>query len=175
MSLFRKIAIILSINFSLLLYSQTDIEKSDFINDIYNEALSNGNSYEWLDYLSNEIGGRLSGSINAERAVNWGKEELSLISDSVWLQPVMVPKWVRGAPEYAHIESSPGNNIFVPIAALGGSISTPSIGIRANVIEVKSFDELDVLGEEKIKGNIIFYNRPMNPTTINTFQAYGEV
>ena len=77
MSLFRKIAIILSINFSLLLYSQTDTEKSDFINDIYNEALSNGNSYEWLDYLSNEIGGRLSGSINAERAVNWGKEDYS--------------------------------------------------------------------------------------------------
>ena len=94
MSLFRKIAIILFINFSLLLYSQTDTEKSDFVNDIYNEALSNGNSYEWLDYLSNEIGGRLSGSINAERSVNWGKEELSLISDSVWLQPVMVPKWV---------------------------------------------------------------------------------
>ena len=174
MSLFRKIAIILSINFSLLLYSQTDTEKSDFVNDIYNEALSNGNSYEWLDYLSNEIGGRLSGSINAERAVNWGKEELSLISDSVWLQPVMVPKWVRGAPEYAHIESSPGNTIFVPIAALGGSISTPSIGISANVIEVKSFNELDILGEEKIKGKIVFYNRPMNPTTINTFQAYGE-
>ena len=98
MSLIRKIAIILFINFSLLLYSQTDTEKSDFINDIYNEALSNGNSYEWLDYLSNEIGGRLSGSINAERAVNWGKEELTLISDSVWLQEVMVPKWVRGAP-----------------------------------------------------------------------------
>ena len=72
MSLIRKIAIILFINFSLLLYSQTDTEKSDFVNDIYNEALSNGNSYEWLDYLSNEIGGRLSGSINAERAVNWG-------------------------------------------------------------------------------------------------------
>ena len=174
MSLFRKIAIILSINFSLLLYSQTDTEKSDFINDIYNEALSNGNSYEWLDYLSNEIGGRLSGSINAERAVNWGKHELTLISDSVWLQEVMVPKWVRGAPEYAHIESSPGNTIFVPIAALGGSISTPSIGISANVIEVKSFNELDILGEEKIKGKIVFYNRPMNPTTINTFQAYGE-
>ncbi|MEC7879987.1 MAG: M20/M25/M40 family metallo-hydrolase, partial [Bacteroidota bacterium] len=174
MSLFRKIAVILSINFYLLLYSQTDTEKSDFINDIYNEALSNGNSYEWLDYLSNEIGGRLSGSINAERAVNWGKQELTLISDSVWLQEVMVPKWVRGAPEYAHIESSPGNTIFVPIAALGGSISTPSIGISANVIEVKSFNELDILGEEKIKGKIVFYNRPMNPTTINTFQAYGE-
>jgi len=174
MSSFKKLLLILFTGFSLFLNSQTDKENLDFINDIYNEALSNGNSYQWLDYLSNEIGGRLSGSINAERAVEWGKKELALISDSVWLQEVMVPKWVRGAPEYAHIESSPGNTIFVPIAALGGSISTPSIGIRANIIEVKSFNELDVLGEEKIKGNIVFYNRPMNPTTINTFQAYGE-
>ncbi len=174
MRFFRKLLLIFFISFSLCLNSQTDKEKIEFIDNIYNEALSNGSSYQWLDYLSNEIGGRLSGSVNADRAVKWGEKELSLISDSVWLQEVMVPKWVRGAPEYAHIESSPGNTIFVPIAALGGSISTPSIGIRANVVEVKSFNELDILGEENIKGKIVFYNRPMNPTTINTFQAYGK-
>jgi len=174
MRFFRKLLLIFFISFSLFLNSQTDKEKIEFIDNIYNEALSNGSSYQWLDYLSNEIGGRLSGSVNADRAVKWGEKELSLISDSVWLQEVMVPKWVRGAPEYAHIESSPGNTIFVPIAALGGSISTPSIGIRANVVEVKSFNELDILGEENIKGKIVFYNRPMNPTTINTFQAYGK-
>jgi hypothetical protein len=85
----------------------------------------------------------------------------------------MIPKWVRGAPEYAHIESSPGNTISVPIAALGGSISTPSIGISANVIEVKNFNELKMIGKDSIRGKIIFYNRPMDPTLINTFQAYG--
>ena len=95
-----------------LINSQTTEENSVFIDKIYDEALSNGKSYEWLDYLSNQIGGRLSGSINYERSVKWGKEELDLLEiDSVWLQPVMVPKWVRGAPEYAHIETRPGNNI----------------------------------------------------------------
>ena len=174
MSFIRKTSLILLISFPFFLNSQTDKEKSDFINDIYNEALSNGKSYDWLEYLSNDIGHRLSGSVNAETAVKWGKEELSSISDKVWLQPVMVPKWVRGAPEYAHIESTDGKTISVPILALGGSISTPSIGIVANVVEVKSFDELDQLGEEKINGKIVFYNRPMNPTIINTFQAYGQ-
>ena len=76
-------------------------------------ALSNGKSYEWLEYLSNDIGHRLSGSVNAERAIKWGKEELLSISDMVWLQPVMVPKWVRGAPEYAHIESTSGKTVFI--------------------------------------------------------------
>jgi len=170
----RSILLTLLISVPIFLNSQTNKDKSDFINDIYNEALSNGKSYEWLEYLSNDIGNRLSGSVNAERAVKWGKEELLTISDKVWLQPVMVPKWVRGAPEYAHIESTSGKTIPVPILALGGSISTPSIGINAYVVEVKSFDDLDILGEEKIKDKIVFYNRPMDPTIINTFQAYGQ-
>jgi len=170
----KKIIIILIITCPFLLNSQTDLEKSNFINDIYNEALSNGESYEWLEHLSNDIGHRLSGSVNAERAVKWGRDELTSISDKVWLQPVMVPKWVRGAPEYAHIESTPGKTISVPILALGGSISTPSIGIIANVVEVKSFNDLDKLGEEEVKGKIVFYNRPMDPTIINTFQAYSQ-
>jgi len=155
--------------------SQTTQENSSFIDKIYDEALSNGKSYQWLDYLSNQIGGRLSGSINYERSVKWGKEELDLLEiDSVWLQPVMVPKWVRGAPEYAHIETRPGNNISVPIAALGGSISTPSIGISANVVEVKSFEELRNIGKDSVSGKIVFFNRPMDVTLINTFQAYSE-
>jgi len=164
----------LIVTFSCSLYSQDLNDHKVFIDKIYNEALSNGQSYEWLDYLSNEIGGRLSGSINYDRSVKWGKDELDLIgTDSVWLQPVMIPKWVRGAPEYAHIESSPGNTISVPVAALGGSISTPSIGISANVIEVKSFDELSNIGKDSITGKIVFFNRKMDPTLINTFQSYG--
>ena len=164
----------LVVTLSFKLSSQELNDHKVFIDKVYNEALSNGQSYEWLDYLSNEIGGRLSGSINYDRSVKWGKDELNLIGiDSVWLQPVMIPKWVRGAPEYAHIESSPGNTISVPIAALGGSISTPSIGISANVIEVKSFDELNNIGKDSISGKIIFFNRKMDPTLINTFQSYG--
>ena len=170
----KYLSYLLIVAFSVSLHSQNTNENSIFIDKIYDEALANGNSYEWLDYLSNQIGGRLSGSINYDRSVKWGMDELEMINlDSVWLQPVMIPKWVRGAPEYAHIESSPGNTISVPIAALGGSISTPSIGISANVIEVKNFKELKMIGKDSIRGKIIFYNRPMDPTLINTFQAYG--
>ena len=170
----KYLSYLLIVAFSVSLHSQNTNEYSVFIDKIYDEALANGNSYEWLDYLSNQIGGRLSGSINYDRSVKWGMDELEMINlDSVWLQPVMIPKWVRGAPEYAHIESSPGNTISVPIAALGGSISTPSIGISANVIEVKNFNELKMIGKDSIRGKIIFYNRPMDPTLINTFQAYG--
>ena len=160
---------ILLIPFSI--FSQSD---KDIFREIYNNSLTNGKSYEWLDYLSNNIGGRLSGSLNAERAVNWTKSELELLGlDKVWLQPVMVPKWVRGAPEFAYIESEPGKTTKVNITALGGSIATPLVGLKANIVEVKSFEELKKLGKDKIKGKIVFYNRPMDPTLIDTFKAYG--
>ena len=151
--------------------SQTD-EK--VISDIYTNSLTNGQSYKWLDYLSNNIGSRLSGSLGAEKAVAWTKEELETLGlDKVWLQPVMVPKWVRGVPEFAYIETSPGSTIKVNICALGGSISTPSAGLKAKIIEVYGVDELEKFGKDKIEGKIVFFNRPMDASLINTFESYG--
>ena len=154
------------------LIAQEQIEPT--LKKIYQTALLDGQTYPWLAHLSNQIGGRLSGSLNAQRAVEWGKEELDALGlDKVWLQPVMVPKWIRGTFEYANIETSPGNTINVPVCALGGSISTPLTGIRAEVVEVQDFEELKALGEEQVKGKIVFYNRPMRADLINTFSAYS--
>ncbi|WP_297703556.1 M20/M25/M40 family metallo-hydrolase [uncultured Eudoraea sp.] len=153
-------------------WSQTD-DKEQF-KAIYNTSLTQGKAYNWLNYLSNQIGGRLSGSVQAELAVKYTKQKLdSLGLDRVWLQPVMVPKWVRGVPEFAYIESKPGITNNVPICALGGSVATPSGGIKANVIEVSGIEELEKLGRSKIEGKIVFYNRPMDPAKIKTFESYS--
>ncbi|NRA93476.1 MAG: peptidase M28 family protein, partial [Psychroserpens sp.] len=167
----KKFTFLLSLLISLHISGQTDAEN---IRSIYDNSLLNGMSYNWLDYLSNQIGGRLSGSLNAERAVEYTKEELEKLGlDKVWLQPVMVPRWVRGAPEFAYFETSPGITTNVNICALGGSVATPEGGVKANIIEVASYQELESLGEEKIKGKIVFINRPMMAGLINTFEAYG--
>ena len=153
-------------------YAQNDDEKQ--LKRIYNAALTEGKAYDWLNYLSNQIGGRLSGSLEAQRAVEYTKAQLdSLGLDTVWLQPVMVPKWVRGIPEFAYMETSPGMTSTVPICALGGSVATPSGGLKANVIEVKGFEELQALGKAEIAGKIVFFNRPMDPTLISTSEAYS--
>lgn len=168
-----KLRLLLSLSLlAISLNAQQEIEPT--LKEIYQTALLDGQSYPWLAHLSNQIGGRLSGSLNAQRAVEWGKEELDALGlDKVWLQPVMVPKWIRGTFEYANIETSPGNTINVPVCALGGSVATPLAGIRAEVIEVKDFEELKALGKEKVKGKIVFYNRPMQADLINTFSAYS--
>ena len=156
-------------------YCQNENKKDSLIiKSIYDTALLEGKSYNWLDYLSNQIGGRLSGSLQAEKAVKYTEAELNELGlDKVWLQPVMVPKWTRGAKEYAYIETAPGETSTTNICALGGSVSTPDGGLKAQVIEVTSLDEIEQLGEENIKGKIVFYNRPMQANLIQTFKAYG--
>ncbi len=152
--------------------AQTDDENR--MRTIYDAALVDGKAYNWLNYLSNQIGGRLSGSVQAQQAVDYTKAQMdSLGLDRVWLQPVIVPKWVRGTPEFAYIETSPGVTSNVPICALGGSVATGGRGIKAQVIEVSGIEELKSLGKEKISGKIVFFNRPMNASLIDTFDAYS--
>jgi hypothetical protein len=169
----RFLGLLLTILLVGPIWSQTDDKEQ--LKAIYNAALTQGKSYTWLNYLSNQIGGRLTGSVQAEQAVEYTKQKLdSLGLDRVWLQPVIVPKWVRGVPEFAYIESKPGITNNVPICALGGSIATPTGGIKANVIEVNGIEELEKLGRSKIEGKIVFYNKPMDPSLINTFEAYSS-
>ncbi len=153
-------------------FTQTADEKQMKL--IFDAALSEGKAYDWLNHLSNQIGGRLSGSVEAELAVTYTKAELdSLGLDKVWLQPVKVPKWVRGTPEFAYMETSPGVTTNLPICALGGSVSTPLGGIKGAIVEVKGVEDLAKMGKEQITGKIVFYNRPMDPTFISTFEAYS--
>jgi hypothetical protein len=160
--------------FSSVGISQNAVQDSIMMKKLYTTALTDGKAYDWLDYLSNEIGGRLSGSFEAENAVKYTEAELNELGlDKVWLQPVMVPKWTRGFKEYAYIESLTGEKTVTDICALGGSVATPSLGIKAEVVEVKGLDELAALGKEKLAGKIVFYNRPMQADLIQTFEAYG--
>jgi len=144
------------------------------IRTLYDNTLTNGMSYRWLDHLSNEIGGRLSGSENAEKAVKYTKAEMEKLGfDKVWLQEVMVPKWERGEAETAYFESGK-EQINVNICALGGSVATAESGLKAQVLEVWGMEALKKLSPKDVLGKIVFFNLPMDPRFINTFHAYGS-
>ncbi len=169
----KKLALFLVVFCGLTQVQAQTTKDSVQLRNFYDLSLLDGQSYEWLDALSNDIGARLSGSAGAEKAVKWAKAELEAIGlDKVWLQPVMVPKWERGAPEKVWI-AGPDGNIDVPVCALGGSIATTADGITAPVIEVQGLEDLAKYGEGQIKGKIVFYNRPMQADLIQTFSAYG--
>jgi hypothetical protein len=155
----------------ITLFAQTKDEQA--LKDIYKSSLTNAKCYPWLDHLSNSIGSRLSGSTGAEKAVMYAKAQLETLGlDKVYLQEVMVPKWVRGEKEIGYLQLGK-QKISFPICALGGSVATSKAGLNSNVIEVKSLEELAALGEAKVKGKIVFFNRPMNPEFVETFKAYS--
>lgn len=161
----------------LLIHVVSEAQSTDeqFIRKIYDEALARGQSYEMLEHLCTKIGPRLSGSPGAAAAVEWSRQVMQAFGfDSVWLQPVMVPHWVRGKKEIGRIVNSKKlGSEEVNICALGGSVGTGATGVLANVVEVRSWDELKLLGEKGIKGKIVFFNRPMDPKVIPMFSSYG--
>jgi hypothetical protein len=161
--------------FFLLLSIVSFAQNTDEIKfkEIYKSALTNSKCYSWLDDLSNKVGARLSGSIGAQKGVEYTKAQLETLGlDRVYLQEVMVPKWVRGEKEVAYILDNK-SKISIPVCALGGSVATPKNGLTATVIEVHSIKEIAELGEDKIKGKIVFFNRPMQADNIETFTSYG--
>ena len=157
---------------SLSSFSQN--QDSVAIKRISDEIMVNGKAFDNLRVLCKDIGARLSGSANAQKAVEATRRMLMEAgADTVYLQPCMVPHWVRGAKEEGYISVAGKKSYDLNLCALGNSVGTGAKGVSATVIEVKDFSELEKLGEQ-VKGKIVFFNHVMNPTYINTFEAYSE-
>ncbi|MBK0383161.1 M20/M25/M40 family metallo-hydrolase [Pedobacter sp. SD-b] len=157
----------------ILIFNTVKAQDSLMLRNIYDNALVRGEAYENLRHLCKNIGPRLSGSANAQKAVDWGKKLMESYGfDKVYLQECMVPHWVRGEKEVGKIINGK-TEINVPICALGMSPATPKNGLKAKIIEVKSLEELASLGESLVKGKIVFFNRPFDQRFIETGRAYG--
>jgi carboxypeptidase Q len=165
--------------FALLFISSVLCAQNDsvMLRKIYDHYLTESKSYKNLEYLATKIGNRISGSKKAEEAVYWAKKALyDAGADTVYLQPCMVPHWERGKIEKCNLTSSKLKiaNRSLAITTLGSSICTPKDGLKAKVIAVNSFDDLEKLGIEKIKGKIVFYNVRFNDKNIVPGTSYGE-
>lgn len=156
-------------------YAQISTDSAAFfIKDIYRQTLSEEKAYTWLTTLTKDIGNRLSGSENSLKAIEWAKATMDTLGfDSVWLQPVMVPHWERGVNEQVVMVSKQIGAHQLKALALGQSPGTGPKGIRAEVVEVKSLDELRGLPDIAVDGKIVFFNRPMDLGLTSTFSAYG--
>lgn len=140
------------------LYSAQTIEH---MTSIRRAALESDYAYRQTGYLSNNIGPRLSGSAQAERAVQYVADEMRKIGLEVRLQKLSVPHWVRGEEKADLVEfpgMASGTTQKIVVTALGGSVATGSEGITAEVVVVQNFDELNALGRSKIEGKIVLFN-----------------
>ena len=152
--------------------NRLDKEDVKVIKEIYDESLTSRDTYKLLDHLCNKIGHRLSGSIGASKAVEWTEMIMNSYSfDKIYKQDLFVPNWKRGDKEEVRIIGHKDEKLNV--LALGMSVSTPKRGISAKVVEVQGIEDIEVLGRDKIKGKIVFFNRPTDQRLISTGSAYG--
>lgn len=144
------------------------------IRKIFENAINNREAYHNLKFLCKQAPGRLLGTENSIKALNYMKNYAEQMgADTVFLMAFQSPAWIHESSD-ASIINSNGKNRELSIAALGPSASTPKDGLTAEVIEVMSLEEIEKTGREKIAGKIVFFNRPMKSTFINPFRAYGD-
>ena len=137
-------------------------------------------AYQQVAHLANNIGPRITGSPQAQQAVEYVAAELKALGLEVTLEPVMVPHWVRGEETAALTEfpgQAEGTTQKIVLTALGPSVATPPGGLTAEVIAVKDFHELSTLGRDKVAGKIILFNHPFDEHMAaegQGLEAYGQ-
>jgi carboxypeptidase Q len=147
---------------------------ADFAEGIRSRGLRSEGAYTLLERLTSSVGPRLTGSPQAEKAVAFMRSEMERLGLETWLEPITVQHWVRGNIESAEILSREGEDgPSLAITALGWSVATPAEGTTAGVLEVSSFDELKAKAAD-VRGRMVFFNHPMDRTSLDTFRSYGE-
>jgi len=140
------------------LYSEKTLNE---LKQIQQAALQSDYAFQQTAYLSNNIGARLTGSAQAERAVQYVAEEMRKLGLDVRLQKLTVPYWVRGEEKGELVEfkgMAKGTTQKIVLTALGGSIATAPNGLTAEIVVVSNFDELEKLGRKNIEGKIVLFN-----------------
>lgn len=144
-------------------------------------ALASDYAYRQTAYLSNNIGARLTGSKQAERAVRYVADEMRKLGLEVRLQKLTVPHWVRGEERGELTEwdgATAGTTQKIVLTALGGSVATNEKGLIAEIVVVESYDELNKLGAKAVEGKIVLFNVKWDRTLSDLNQAgaaYGQV
>jgi hypothetical protein len=131
------------------------------LKQIQQAALKSDYAWRQVAHLSNNIGPRLTGSAQAQKAVDYVAGELKALGLEVQLEKLMVPHWVRGG-ETAELIEFPGmaekTTQKIVLCALGSSVATPAEGLTAEVIVARDFDELEALGKDTVAGKIVLFN-----------------
>src|SRR3989454_3087462 len=150
------------------------------IKKVQQAALESDYAYRQLAHLSNNIGPRLSGSPQAQAAVEYVAAELRKLGLEVQLEKCMVPHWVRGEEAGALTEyprMGPHTTQKIALTALGRSGATPAAGLTAEVVVGNNIEELEALGRNRVAGKIVLFNAKFDQRLAdNGFegQAYGQ-
>ena len=142
---------------------------------IRDAAMTDPNAYNMLAHLTDNIGPRLSGSLQAQAAVEWVAAKMREMGTSVTLEKTTVPHWVRGKEDAVLTRwpgMPPGTTQKIVVTALGNSAPTSEDGLTANVMVVGSFAELRSLPVGEVKGKIVLFNKPFEEFGVSGATTY---
>lgn len=126
-------------------------------------ALASDEAWQRLAYIGDTFGNRLSGSPNLDAAIKWAVEEMQRDGlENVHTEAVKIPHWVRGKESLEIVGPIPQPLVML---GLGNSVGTPASGVEADLLILKSFEELDA-ARDRVRGRIVLFNVP--------FTNYGE-
>ena len=130
---------------------------------ILEAAQADHSAWNLLADLCDNIGARLAGSVELEKAVQWSVEQLKAAgADAVWTEPVMVPHWERGGESARMLEP---REQPLTILGLGGTVAGT---VEGEVVVVR---DLEAMGEE-VKDRIVLFDTHMEKTT-PAVRGYG--
>jgi Zn-dependent M28 family amino/carboxypeptidase len=126
---------------------------------IAGEGLLNSHAFQYLTELSDDVGGRVTGTPQAQKAVDWGVAKMKAIG----LEDVHAEKWqlwrgwTRGTAE-AELLSPLRHKLHVD--AMGWTGSTPAGGAEGDVVAVNAFNlDEEIKHTGRLKGKIVLFTR----------------
>jgi len=137
-------------------------EQLDAMERLRDAAMKDPYALTELRHLTDNIGPRLSGSPQAQQAVEYVAAEMRSLGAKVTLEKAMVPHWVRGAETAELIRwpgQAPGTTQKIVLTALGPSVATPAEGLTAELLVVDDWRQFRALPPGAAKGKVLLFDR----------------
>ena len=129
---------------------------ADQIIDYCTNGAGKGRSYRRLTSFCDKFGTRFSGTQTLEDAIDFMLSELESEGfDNVNGEEALVSHWIRNE---ATAELITPRKYKFAITGLGSSIPTPSEGLEADAIVLKSYEEMKEKAKE-VEGKIVIFNQ----------------
>ena len=130
--------------------------------DLQKSALKDDYAFAITEGLTTEIGPRLAGTKDEERARDWAVRTLKALGFSnVRIEPFSMPVWTRGAESAEILGPFPQRLV---VAALGNSASTGPQGITGELVGFDTLQELESAPDSAVRGKIVFVSHAMPRT-----------
>lgn len=143
---------------------------------IAGEGLLDSHAFQYLTELSDDVGSRVTGSAQAQKAVEWGMAKMRAIG----LENVHVEKWqlwrgwTRGA---AQAELLTPIRRPLHIDAMGWTGSTPAGGVDGDVVAVNMFDlDNEIRNISRLSGKValVVMRGEPNKSFVQLFAQFGD-